>query len=77
MREKGAAEPEVFPSLPKIPPNDVTETIFTRNLKHQYHPHYPIFLVERLQTLSVEPTERFGIYIEYIRRLFSKGGLVP
>ena len=33
-------------------------------------PHYSISLGKKLQTLSVEPTEHFGIYFGYIRRLF-------
>ena len=72
LREKCAVKSEVFPSLPKILRNDVTETIFGGNFKHQYLPHYPIFLGKTVQTWSVEPTKYFDIYFGYIRRLFPR-----
>ena len=50
--------------------NDVTLTFLGGNFKHQYLPHYAKFLSKNLQTWSVEPTEHFGIYFGYIRRLF-------
>ena len=52
--------------------NDVTLTFLGGNFKHQYLPHYPIFLGKNLQTWSVEPTEHFGIYFGYIQRLFQR-----
>ena len=67
---KVRSKSEMFPSLPKIPRIDVTEIIFGGNFKHRYLPHYLIFLGKKLQTWSVKPTEHFGIYFGYIRRLF-------
>ena len=43
---------------------------FGGNFKHQYLPHYGIFLGKKLQTWSVEPSEHFGISFGYIPRLF-------
>ena len=78
LREKCAAKFEVFPALLKIPENDVTETIFDGNFKHQYLTHYPIFLVKsykRNQWNLDLPN-----ILEYISSIFDDffhGGSVP
>ena len=64
---KSALPNEVFTSLPQMTSH---KPFLAEISKHQYLPHYSIFFGKKLQTLSVEPTEHFGIYFGYIRRLF-------
>ena len=80
LREKCAAKSEVFPSLPKILRNHVTETIFYGNFKHQYLPHYLIFLGKKLLVVIKGYQWNLLNILAYISRIFDdffQGGSVP